>query len=180
MHGVVFTLTIHVKKTDPFSTEKSEMITTRRAIAQDIDDFKNVVVESVLVLCKDCYISEQLKSLLVQYPDRGVYEKWLQERVLVVAEHEGKIVGFAQYFPPTNSIEAVHVLPCQVNRSIGKMIVRSIEEIARNQGARKITLASSLNATGFYENCGYHRKEDGAFKCNDGVELKVVNYEKDL
>jgi hypothetical protein len=37
-----------------------------------------------------------------------------------------------------------------------------------------------LNATGFYENCGYSRTGRGTFKCNDGVELGVVNYEKEL
>ena len=54
---------------------------------------------------------------------------------LVVAEDEGKIVGFAQYFPPNSSIEAVHVLPSHVKRSVGKILVRRIEDIARNQGA---------------------------------------------
>jgi hypothetical protein len=58
------------------------------------------------------------------------------------------------------------------------MLVESIEEIAEALGAKRITLDSSLNAVGFYEKCGYLRKEDSVFECNDGVELRVVNYEK--
>ena len=99
---------------------------------------------------------------------------------LVVAEDEGKIVGFAQYFPPNSSIEAVHVLPSHVKRSVGKILVRRIEDIARNQGAERITLGSSLNAVGFYAKCGYVEKKNDTFKCNDGVELGVMNFEKTL
>ena len=160
--------------------KKVTMITTRKARSEDIDDFKIVIVESVLELCKGYYTPEQLNSLLAQYPLRNVYERWIQERVLVVAEHEGKIVGFAQYFPPIRTIEAVHVMPAYAEQGVGKILLQLVEEIARNQGAKRISLGSSLNAVGFYEKCGYIRKENSSFKCNDGVELEVVNFEKDL
>lgn len=156
------------------------MISTRRAHSGDIDDFKNVIAESILGLCKGHYTPEELQSLLAQYPSRDLYEKWLHERVLVIAEDEGKIVGFAQYFSPDSSIEAVHVLPDYAKRGIGKMLVALIEESARAQGAKRIALGSSLNAVGFYERCGYSRKENSTFKCNNGVELSVVNFEKQL
>ena len=156
------------------------MITTRRATSGDIEEFKKIIVASVLQLCKGHYTSEELKSLLAQYPSRKLYEKWIHERVLVVAEYDDKIVGFAQYFPPNSSIEAVHVLPGYGKRGVGKMLVMALEEIAKHQGANKVILDSSLNAIGFYEKCGYVRKESSTFKCNDGVELSVVSYEKTL
>jgi GNAT superfamily N-acetyltransferase len=154
------------------------MITTRRATKEDIDEFKNVIIESVLELCKEFYTPKQLNSLLRQYPHRKLYEKWIEERVLVVAELEKQMIGFAQYYPPDNSIEAVHVLPGYVNQGVGKKLLQFVEDIARSQGAKKITLDSSLNAVGFYENCGYVRKDSSTFRCNDGVELNVVNFEK--
>jgi len=156
------------------------MIQTRRATKQDIEGFKAVVIESVLELCKDFYSSTELQSLLAQYPGKELYEKWLQERVLVVAEDGDQIVGFAQYFPPNNSIEAVHVLPSHIKKGVGKMLMAELEEIAKEQGAKKIMLDSSLNAVGFYDKCGYIKKQNIIFKCNDGVDLRVVNYEKVL
>jgi len=156
------------------------MIITRKANSTDIDGFKKVVNESVLELCKNHYTTDELQSLLAQYPNRQLYEMWLHERVLVVAEDDGKIIGFAQYFPPDGSLEAVHVLPAYVNMGVGKMVVELIEDIAKTQGAKKITLGSSLNAVGFYEKCGYSKKETGSFKCNNGVELGVINFEKQL
>ena len=53
-------------------------------------------------------------------------------------------------------------------------------DIARNRGAERITLGSSLNAVGFYTKCGYVKKESSTIKCNDGVELVVVKSEKVL
>lgn len=156
------------------------LITTRRATVEDIDAFKDVVVKSVLELCQAYYTPEQLASLLAQYPQRSLYARWIDERVLMVAECDGEIVGFAQYYPPSHSIEAVHVLPGFGRRGVGKMLVMSIEEFARTQGARRISLDASLNAADFYEKCGYSRKEAGTFKCNDGTELGVVHYEKEL
>jgi len=155
-------------------------ITTRRATAEDIDEFKDVVVDSVLELCNGHYTPEQLQSLLAQYPHREVYGSWIHERVLLVAESEGEIIGFAQYYPPNNSIEAVHVASRIGRHGVGKMLVVSIEEVARNQGAQRIWLDASLNATEFYEKCGYSRIGAGTFKCNDGAELEVVRYEKVL
>jgi len=145
------------------------MIITRRAAPEDIDRFKTVVVQSVLELCRGHYTQAELKSLLAQYPGRELYEKWIRERVLVVAEDEGAIVGLA-----------VHVLPSHVKRHVGKRLVELIEDIARNQGAERITLGSSLNAVGFYAKCGYVKKEGSTFMCNDGVELGIVNFEKAL
>lgn len=156
------------------------MIHTRRATKLDIEGFKTVVNESVLELCKGFYTSSELQSLLSQYPGRKLYEKWLKERVLVVAEDGDQIVGFAQYFPPNNSIEAVHVLPSHIKRGVGKMLMEELEEIAKEQGAKKIMLDSSLNAVGFYDKCGYTKKQNTVFRCNDGVDLRVVNYEKAL
>jgi hypothetical protein len=45
----------------------------------DIDKFKEVVVESVLELCKVHYTCEQMASLLAQYPHRDLY-KGVEER----------------------------------------------------------------------------------------------------
>ena len=156
------------------------MIDVRRATVHDIEQLKNLVIASVLELCKEHYTPKELQSLLAQYPRRELYEKWIDERVLVVAEYKGTIVGFAQYFPQDSSIEAVHVSPGHAKQGIGQMVVARMEEIARHQGAKKITLSSSLNAIGFYEKCGYIRKDSGKFWCNDGVELGVVNFEKEL
>jgi hypothetical protein len=71
------------------------MTNVRRAVETDISYFKKVVEQSILELCKDSYTEEQIGALLKQYPGPVLYRKWISERVLLVAEKEGEIVGFA-------------------------------------------------------------------------------------
>jgi GNAT superfamily N-acetyltransferase len=156
------------------------MINIRRAEEQDISYFKEVVEESILELCKNHYSEEQIDALLKQYPGPELYRKWISERVLLVAEKEGTIVGFAQFDPTTSSIEAVHVLPRCTYQGIGRMLVGKIENAAEELGILKITLGSSINADNFYAKCGYIRKYLVKFKCNNGVELDTVAYEKEI
>ncbi len=156
------------------------MVVIRSARADDIDDFKEVVKSSITVLCKDYYSEEQIEGLLKQYPGPELYRRWLNERVLIVAEMDEKIIGFAQFDPARSGIEAVHVLPEYTYLGIGRNLVREIEKIAREKGVKKLVLDSSINADEFYSKCGYMKKGIGKVKCNNGVELDTISYEKEL
>lgn len=150
----------------------------RMATASDIDCFMAVVETSILALCREAYTQQQIDALLQQYPGPNLYKKWLTERILIVAENEGGIIGFAQLDPDSASIEAVHVLPAYTHRGIGRRLLNEIENIAAQRGLAKISLDSSLNAERFYAKCGYLRKGSSQFKCNNGIELETVAYEK--
>jgi len=152
----------------------------RSATKNDIESFKAVVKLSIMESCKEYYSHAEIKALLKQYPERSLYEKWLYERVLIVAVDDGDVVGFAQYNPNMSYIEAVHVLPKYFGEGVGRELVGAIERIASEMGAKVITLESSLNAVCFYDKCGYIKKGNSKFKCNSGIELKVVEYEKQI
>jgi ribosomal protein S18 acetylase RimI-like enzyme len=154
------------------------MIVIRAATSGDIENFKNVIRTSILCLCKDHYTSEEISSLLKQYPENELYECWIKDRVLMVAENKNSIVGFSQYNPGMASIEAIHVLPGYAGRGIGRQLITKIEEIAITQATKKIILDSSLNAVRFYQQCGYKRMGDSNYICSDGVKLDVVKFEK--
>ena len=156
------------------------MIRIRNATQDDIEPFKEVIKSSILVLCKDFYTPDQIKALLGQFPDFDLYAKWIDERVLIVAENNGVVIGFAQYTPELALIEAVHVEPSMARSGIGNMLVNAIEKVAMSQGASKISLESSLNAVEFYKKCGYQRKQSSSYLCKDGVTLETVSFEKVL
>jgi len=156
------------------------MINIRNAIQVDIEQFKVVIESSILAFCKDYYTTDQIDALLGQYPDAALYTKWIDDRVLIVAENENSVIGFAQYNPENNSVEAIHVSPKYACNGIGSKLVKKIEEIAKSQGADKITLGASLNAVDFYAKCGYRKKEITEYKCNNGITLKTVVYEKEF
>ena len=106
------------------------MLQIRNATSDDVETFKEVVRTSVLGLCKDHYTPEELDSLLEQYPGRELYEKWINDRVLLVAESECGVIGFAQYNPSNTSIEAVHVTPKYTGAGIGgKLVSKIVKEL---------------------------------------------------
>jgi putative acetyltransferase len=152
----------------------------RKATKEDIESFKEVIRTSILELCADYYSQEQLEALLSQFPAIEVYEKWINDRLLLVAEEKGNIVGFAQYSPDISLIEAVHVNPLSSKQEIGRKLVRAIEGIALDLGKDKITLESSINAIEFYKKCGYRQIKSSKYKCKNDVDLDVVTFEKQL
>jgi len=156
------------------------MIEIREAREDDIEQLKEVVASSISELCKGHYTPVQLEELLGQYPGKDVYRKWLRERVLIVATNEAGVVGFAQFNPSHESLEAVHVSPEHAGKGIGKSLVRGIEEKARRLGVRKVFVDSSLNAAGFYSSCDYVRIGPSKYQCRDGIELETVRFEKEI
>ena len=152
----------------------------RKATKDDIEPFKEVVRTSILEMCADYYSQEQLEALLGQFPASEVYEKWISDRLLLVAEENGSIVGFAQYSPNISLIEAVHVNPLSSKQGIGRELVKAIEGAALDLDKDKISLESSINAIKFYEKCGYRQIKASKYKCKNDVELDVVTFEKFL
>lgn len=55
------------------------MVVIRSATEEDIDNFKEVVTSSISILCRDFYSEEQLKGILKQYPEPGLYKRWINE-----------------------------------------------------------------------------------------------------
>ena len=156
------------------------MIRIQDASADDIAAFKQVVEASVRLLCNACYTPVQIAALLGHYPAAEVYRKWLSQRVLIVAKDGECVVGFAQFNPATASIEAMHVSPVHVGKGIGRRLTQCLEDKARALGFDTIRVVSSLNAAAFYAKCGYVAQARGVYRCNNGVELDAVPFEKQL
>ena len=154
------------------------IIDIRKATKEDIEPFKEVIKASILELCAPYYSQAQLEALLAQFPANEVYQKWITDRLLLVAEENGNIIGFAQYSPDISLIEAVHVNPSRAKQGIGRKLVKAIETAALDLGKKKISLESSMNAIKFYEKCDYRQIKASTYKCKNDIELDVVSFEK--
>lgn len=133
---------------------------------------------------------EQLTDLVEQY--RGFYgqepnprtQQFLRDRVttnesiVFVAEEEGQLVGFAQCYPTYSTVALseiwllndVFVLPDFRRRHIAEQLMTETEEAAKNAGAARIWLRTSLlnsPAQALYEGRGW--VPDDVFKRYDLV-----------
>lgn len=102
---------------------------------------------------------------------RAEYERWLSgdEAVLVVAEREGRAVGYAMvtvgHGPATwdlgdraLEIETLAVLPKERSAGVGRVLVEEAERVARERGAEVMAVGlahTNEGARRFYEREGF-------------------------
>jgi len=101
--------------------------------------------------------------------DRGVLEDWLQssDDVLLVAEEEGKIIGFAlsQFHLPTKkgTIENVYVAERYRGSGLGKNLLTNIVGELRNQGAEYFCALVKVDneaSKALLKKCGFQKGYD--------------------
>ena len=87
------------------------------------------------------------------------------ERVLLTAYDGDLLVGTAaldcspQGYPPGYGlVSTVFVLPEYQGKGVGRMLMESVEGMARNSGSAVLVLESSISACGFYRGLGFTEK----------------------
>ena len=75
----------------------------------------------------------------------------------------------------SDAIKYLYVSPESAGNGIGKLLMRELEKRARNCGCALLVLASSLNAVGFYESCGFYVKEQSSSMIGEILQLVSVH-----
>jgi GNAT superfamily N-acetyltransferase len=138
--------------------------TVRRATLHDLDQ---------LVPLFDAY-----RQFYGQQTDLVVARKFLSERLarnesvaLIVEDHEGTAIGFAQLYPTFSSILAapmfllsdLFVTPPARRHGVGSLLMKAAAETARAAGAVRLELATAITNTPaqkLYEALGWKRDEE--------------------
>lgn len=68
---------------------------------------------------------------------------------------EGDVAGFAHLDVAAGEVAAVYVSPTYAGEGVGSMLLSHLEARARDDGVDSLSVASSLNAVGFYEHHDY-------------------------
>lgn len=68
---------------------------------------------------------------------------------------EGDVAGFAHLDLSAGEVAAVYVSPTYAGEGVGSMLLSHLEARARDDGVESLSVASSLNAVGFYEHHDY-------------------------
>jgi len=126
----------------------------RNVLPDDVEDIHDVHIRS-------------MRSIRDPVNDSPDTQKWIDERspadlraemdrqYFVVAENEGRIIGFAALALPDQEIKSVFVDPRAMRLGVGRAMVSELERVARRKGLHGVRLMATGTAIGFYRRIGY-------------------------
>ena len=127
--------------------------------------------------------------------DDAVVEAWAQpgsnpdgppvhdpDQYVIVAEEpeDGTILGFGQLNHADAEVVAVYVHPDHDRNGVGSVILEELVAAARSRGLESVSLLSSLNAAGFYEQAGFEQVRKTTHETSENVEMDAIEFRKDL
>ena len=134
-----------------------DVITIRKATAEDADAACEVLVRSIKEICAPYY--EDDEKILAQWLENKTpanVRRWIEfdgSYCVVAVNGKGLVVGFASIFG--SEIMLNYVLPEALQQGIGKGMLHALEDQAIVSGVERITVVSTIPAKAFYERNGY-------------------------
>lgn len=98
----------------------------------------------------------------------------------LIAEIAGRVVGIGAAVFESVELRACYVAPDAGRKGVGSALVKKIEHAAREQGAPRLELDSSLTAESFYRTIGYEVVERGEHVLGNGQRMACVKMRKEL
>jgi GNAT superfamily N-acetyltransferase len=98
----------------------------------------------------------------------------------LIAEIAGRIVGMGAAVFDKVELQACYVAPDAGRKGVGSALVKEIERAARERGAPRLELDSSVTAEFFYRTLGYEAVERGDHVLSNGQRMACVRMRKQL
>lgn len=135
----------------------------------------NVTAQSIKALSNGLYSPEQLDGWMgARTP--AFYEQLIQRGQMVVALHQGSIVGFVDAEP--GEVTRLFLLPEAARTGLGARLLQIGIDKARGPGIDVIKVESTLNAEDFYRKHGFVTRERGVFSHSIGGQpIDIVHME---
>lgn len=124
------------------------------------------------------YTPEQIEAWAPAIPDEMRWHERLRANFTYVAEAGGQMVGFSE-LERSGRIQTLYVHHQHVSMGIGSRLMSEMETRARQLGARRLTVESSLSAYPFFQRRGFRlvRAQDVDLR---GVTLRNFIMERAL
>nr|CAS02570.1 putative integron gene cassette protein [uncultured bacterium]CAS02640.1 putative integron gene cassette protein [uncultured bacterium]CAS03024.1 putative integron gene cassette protein [uncultured bacterium] len=148
-------------------------VTIRFAKPEDCDSILAAHVGAIRELCRAEYSETQLAGWAERLTPAG-YLPAIAKNTFLVAENEGRVVGFAEFAPSRGEVVAMYVQPKHARSGIGTMLFREIERLATAEGVTAMHLSSSLSAVSFYERLGFVAGPRSVHRLGNGTGIPCV------
>lgn len=133
----------------------------REAGRDDVGAMVDVWADSVAAVATDRYTEEQRVRLgPTPHGPEAIADAEFEddERLAVVAECDGAVVGWGSVDLRRGVLAATFVSPDHQRDGVGEAVVRRLVSAAREANVERLVVPSSLNAVGFYERLGFERR----------------------
>ncbi|MEA9358224.1 GNAT family N-acetyltransferase [Bacteriovorax sp. PP10] len=134
--------------------------------------------ETVHRVCCVDYSVEQLKAWAPDFIDDSVWESRLEKSYALVAEENGLILGFANLENDGN-IDMFYVSAESQGKGVGKVLLKHLENHAKDLKLDKLTSDVSLTARKFFQHSGFLTEKE-YIKVRNDVEFKNTLMSKKL
>jgi putative acetyltransferase len=152
-------------------------ITLRPATADDCSGILATHVASIRELCAADYSEAQLQDWTANLTSEA-YLPAIASHVVVVAERDAEIVGFAELDPKGEDMVEVYVHPRHSRLGLGSLLLQAVERSARDAGLDELVLISSLTAVPFYERFGFVAGPATVRRHENGTEIPSISMRK--
>ena len=155
------------------------MPTLRSAALADLAPCWELRTRALRSGCVSFYPDATIDILCASTPPPSM-PRLLEAGAALVAEEEGRIVGYAVLDGASGEVEAVFVEPACQGRGIALRLLHEVEALALQRGLDALFLSASLNAVAFYERAGFQRVREELYSHRSGIAIPSVTMEKRL
>ena len=146
--------------------------------SEDAASLCRLFFETVRSVNRADYSEEQVRAWAPEVPDAETWHERMSGRHTLVAEKEGRTVGFAE-LEEDGHLDMLYVHKDAVGRGVGSRLYAAVEERARGLGSGRLFTEASITARPFFERRGFAVLGRNVVT-QHGVELVNFSMEKDL
>lgn len=160
--------------------ERAGDFTLRLYRPGDLEELIGLFYQTVRTVNLGDYTQEEVEAWAPspESVDRGAWGKSLLEHYTVVAQREGKLLGFGD-MDDTGYLDRLYVHKDYQGRGAAAAMAEALEGYALGRGLRKVTVHASRTARPFFEQRGYRVLYAQQVE-RRGVPLENFAMEKDL
>lgn len=126
----------------------------RKYTEADCDEITDLFFNTVHSVNKSDYSTQQLNAWATGNIDQAKWNNSFLKHYTLVAEIDGKIVGFGDL--DSTYLDRLYVHKDYQRQGIASAILDCLEQYARQAGKSEMTTHASITAKPFFEKRGYH------------------------
>jgi putative acetyltransferase len=126
----------------------------RRWAESDTEALADVFRRSVREVASRDYRPAQIEAWAAAPGETSAWNERMRKRVVFVAEHDRRPIGFIQYEPPDH-IDMTYVHPEWQRRGIASALLSALEAEARKHNVPRLNVEASITSRPFFAARGY-------------------------